>query len=164
MKPSFGEIIGNPREQGPVSLRFQKIEIVFRNGFQKIFIAPELFQRVTEPVDRNRDGNAGKKAMIHFRSARGERCGDQHTASQGVQSGKNGFADRDVMQTGQERFSILQNRQIARMNVQAWKVRNQIGQRNKTGQKAEIRMKRRNLFAQFGGPELSDTVSLLGGD
>ena len=79
-------------------------------------------------------------------------------------SSKNGFADRDVMQTGQERFSILQNRQIARMNVQAWKVRNQIGQRNKTGQKAEIRMKRRNLFAQFGGPELSDTVSLLGGD
>ena len=61
----------------------------------------------------------------------------------------------------QQTLSVAFQRQVARMNVQAGEIRHEIGQGNKPGQDAEIRLKRRQFFPQGLGPELTNGESLL---
>ena len=75
-----------------------------------------------------------------------------------IKSCEDRFPHGKRVQTGQHAFSVLFYGQIAGVNVQTREISHNIGQRDESGEKPEIRLKNGEPFPQGVGPKLPDPI------
>ena len=119
-------------------------------------LCAEFFKRVSHQIRRTWLRDAEQGSGIHFGCAGRVRLDENHAAAQRGCAGENCKFDRDAVEPDQITASVFHDREIAGMHVQAGKIADDIGQRDKAGEEPEINLVRRDHGAELIGPEVAD--------
>ena len=135
----------------------QQVAAVFRRllPLTRRLARPELVDGRAHKVDEDRGGDPEHRAGIHLLRAAGERLRDDDAAAEARVAAEQSRFDRETLEPRQITPSVLLQREIAGMHVQARQDARDVGEGHESGEDAELHAVGHEQADQRAGPLLA---------